>query len=134
MAQNLEAQRRAAPAEEAETKGEQAPHPKPKAAPLAKPKSNPKPQPQAPRPQSPPPPYPRYARTPETGCTTQVSLFSPTFPHFPPFSPISPPIFLALVGVCPGHDVPATVHAYLDMHIVAWYESHTPIDHGISPE
>ena len=25
-----------------------------------------------------------------TGCTTQVSLFSPIFPHFPPFSPIFP--------------------------------------------
>ena len=56
IAQILEEQRRAAPAEEAEPKAEQAPHPKPKAAPLAKPKSKPKPQPQAPHPQSPPPP------------------------------------------------------------------------------
>ena len=38
--------------------------------------------------------YPRYARTPGTGCTTQVSLFFPILPHFPPFfphfSPFSP--------------------------------------------
>ena len=46
--------------------------------------------------------YPRYARTPGTGCTTQVSLFSPIFPHFPPFFPHFPhflpfsPIFLAM--------------------------------------
>ena len=26
-----------------------------------------------------------------TGCTTQVSLFSPNFPHFPPFPPHFPP-------------------------------------------
>ena len=53
IAQILEADRRAASAEEAEPKAEQAPHPK---APLAKPKPKPKPQPQAPHPQSPPPP------------------------------------------------------------------------------
>ena len=50
IAQILEAQRRAAPAEEAE----QAPKGKP--PPLARPKSKPKPQPQAPHPPSPPPP------------------------------------------------------------------------------
>ena len=49
----MEADRRAASAEEAEPKAEQAPQPK---APLAKPKPKPKPQPQAPHPQSPPPP------------------------------------------------------------------------------
>ena len=54
IAQILEAQRRAAPAEEAEPKVEQAP--KGKAPPLAKPKSKPEPQPQAPHPPSPPPP------------------------------------------------------------------------------
>ena len=53
IAQILEADRRAASAEEAEPKAEQAPHPK---APFAKPKPKPKPQPQAPHPQSPPPP------------------------------------------------------------------------------
>ena len=56
IAQILEGQRRAAPAEEAGPKAEQAPHPKPTAPPLAKPQSKPKPQPQAPHPQSPPPP------------------------------------------------------------------------------
>ena len=54
IAQILEAQRGAAPAEEAEPKAEQAP--KGKAPPLAKPKSKPKPQPQAPHPPSPAPP------------------------------------------------------------------------------
>ena len=54
IAQIMKAQRRAAPAEEAEPKAEQAP--KGKAPPLAKPKSKPKPQPQAPHPQPPPPP------------------------------------------------------------------------------
>ena len=54
IAQIVEAQRRAAPAEEAEPKAEQAP--KGKAPPLAKPKPKPKPQPQAPHPSSPPPP------------------------------------------------------------------------------
>ena len=53
IAQILEADRRAASAEEAEPKAEQALHPK---ARLAKPKPKPKPQPQAPHPQSPPPP------------------------------------------------------------------------------
>ena len=56
IAQIMEAQRRAAPAEKAEPKAEQAPHPKPKAPPLAKPNSKPKPQPQAPHPQSLAPP------------------------------------------------------------------------------
>ena len=58
IAEIVVAHGRAAPAEEAEPKAEQAPHPKPKAAPLAKPKSKPKPKPQphAPHPQSPPPP------------------------------------------------------------------------------
>ena len=54
IAQILEAQRRAPPAEEAEPTAEQAP--KGEAPPLAKPKSRPKPQPQAPHPPSPPPP------------------------------------------------------------------------------
>ena len=54
IAQILEAQKRAAPAEEAEPKAEQAP--KGKAPPLAKPKSKAKPQPKAPHPPSPPPP------------------------------------------------------------------------------
>ena len=54
IADILEAQRRAAPAEEAEPKAEQAP--KGKAPPIAKPKAKPKRQPQAPHPPSPPPP------------------------------------------------------------------------------
>ena len=54
IAQMLEAQRRAAPAEEAKPKAEQAP--KGKAPPLAKPKSKPKAQPQVPHPPSPPSP------------------------------------------------------------------------------
>ena len=54
IAQILEAQRHAAPAEEAEPKAEQAPKGKP--PPLAKHKSKPKPQPQAPHPPSQPPP------------------------------------------------------------------------------
>ena len=54
IAQILEAQRRAALAEEAGPKAEQAR--KGKATPLAKPESKPKPQPQAPHPPWPPPP------------------------------------------------------------------------------
>ena len=54
IAQILEAQRHAAPAEEAEPKAEQAP--KGKTPPLTKPKSKPKPLLQAPHPPTPPPP------------------------------------------------------------------------------